>query len=513
VNTIDYFDRGWMLGPDVPCMIDAVTGETHTYRRVRDMTLRIAARLRENGHGPGTKAAVLSPNDPLGYTAVLGILRSGVTWLPLNARGAAADTAGLLAAFDCDLLIYHPSFAEHLPVITEQAPAIKEFVPLEGVEEWLAGVAPQAYELPPDPDRVYAIQATGGTTGLPKGVLMSDRGLENIVACFLASAPCPERPVYAAAAPLTHAAGQVMQYVMSQGGTALVFPGVDPDALLDAIPAHGVTHMFLPPTAIYALLDRPGARERDYGSLRYFFYGASPMAAERLAEALDVFGPVMGQIYGQTEAGVPVTFLSPADHFAADGSVASPERLASCGRPTPFCRVEVMRPDGALLGPGEIGEIVVRGAGVTPGYYRNPEAGAEITLDGWHRTGDVGYHDDEGYFYIVDRMKDMIITGGFNVYSAEVERALLAHPDVRECAVLGIPDPKWGEAVTAVVELKSGREADAAGLIAFCRERLGPVKTPKTVDFVAELPRTPAGKLLKRTLRERYWADEKRRVH
>jgi fatty-acyl-CoA synthase len=234
----------------------------------------------------------------------------------------------------------------------------------------------------------------------------------------------------------------------------------------------------------------------DLSSLQCFWYGAAPMSATRLEEALHRIGPVMAQLFGQTEAPMMVSMMPPADHFRPDGSVAT-ERLSSAGRPAPLVTVAIMDGDGQLLERGARGEIVVRSSLVTPGYYKSPAATAEASLHGWHHTGDVGYLDDDGFLFIVDRAKDMIITGGFNVYSTEVEQALMQHPDVQDCAVVGLPDEKWGERVEAVVQLLPGRDVEAAALIAFVKEHIGSVKAPKAVHVWADLPRSKVGKVLK----------------
>ncbi|MCA8057349.1 MULTISPECIES: class I adenylate-forming enzyme family protein [Burkholderia cepacia complex] len=518
MNSIDFFDHGWRLNPQAPCLVDARTGVTSSYAEVRHETLLAANGLRQAGYSTGKKAAVLSYNDPRGYTAVLSILRGGLTWIPVNPRNAVVDNAQILDRFDCDVLFFQRQFAELLPEIERIAPRISLFVCIDGDaggkpswDAWLVDAKADEVEILHDPERPFVIQPTGGTTGFPKGVVLSNRALENIVASFTAVAPCRGRPVFLAAAPLTHAAGQVFQYVLAHGGSGIVFPTVDRSALLDAIPRFGITHAFLPPTVIYDLLAVPGVRERDYSTLQYFFYGASPMAPGKLAEALDVFGPVMCQIYGQTESGVPNTFLSSSDHFVG-GEIAELNRLTSCGRPTPFCRVATMGPDGELLADGEVGELVVRGTGVMTEYYKDPDATRAVSEHGWHHTGDVGYRDQDGYFHIVDRMKDMIISGGFNIYSSEVERALLAHPAVLDCAVIGTPDDKWGERVSAVVQLKEGMLVDADTLIAHCKAAIGSMKAPKQIDFVDALPRSPAGKILKRKLKEQYWKGQTRMV-
>lgn len=499
-------------------MIHALTGEVHSYERVRDLTLRVAATLQGKGCARGCRVAVLSANDPLAYSAVLGILRAGLVWLPVNPRNSVAENAALLDAFGCEVLFFAANFAGDVATIAARAPGMREFVCVDGsaaghpgLDEWTRGHGASPVEPVHDATRLFAIQPTGGTTGSPKGVMLANHCVEYVVASLLAVAPCDAPPVFLAAAPLTHAAGMTFQYVLAQGGCGIVFPSADRQALLEAIPRFGISHVFLPPTLIYDLLAQPGVRGHDYASLRYFFYGAAPIAPEKLREAIEVFGPVMCQVYGQVETGFPTTCLAPADHLQG-GKPASLERLASCGRATPLTCVEIMDEHGRILPEGEVGEIVVRGLGVMQGYLDDPEATAEVMRHGWLHTGDIGRRDAAGYFTIVDRRKDMIVSGGFNIYSNEVERAILAHPEVLDCAVIGVPDARWGEAVKAIVQLRPGATLASAPLIAACKKSIGSMKAPKSVEFVAALPRSATGKVLKRELRQRYWAGRSRMV-
>ena len=295
--------------------------------------------------------------------------------------------------------------------------------------------------------------------------------------------------------------------IMALGGRVVVMPKPDLAEFLALIERHRVTHTFLPPTVIYMLLDHPELARTDLRSLQCFWYGAAPMSTSRLEEALVRIGPVMAQLFGQSEAPMMISTMAPADHFDADGAIAR-DRLASAGRPTPLVTVGIIDDDGQLLPNGERGEIVVRGPLVMLGYYQDPAATAEVSRLGWHHTGDIGYLDDDNFLYIVDRAKDMIITGGFNVYSAEVERALLQHPDVQDCGVIGLPDDKWGERVCAVVQAHPGRQLDPAELSAFVKERLGSVKTPKQIEVWPELPRSTVGKVLKSEIRAVMLRDE-----
>jgi fatty-acyl-CoA synthase len=269
---------------------------------------------------------------------------------------------------------------------------------------------------------------------------------------------------------------------------------------LGLIEQHRVTHTFLPPTLIYMLLQHPQLASARLDSLQCFWYGAAPMSAARLEEALQKIGPVMAQLFGQTEAPMMISMMSPREHFNADGSVAR-QRLVSAGRPGPLVQVGVMDGEGRLLPTGESGEIVVRGSLVMRGYYKDPRATEEASRFGWHHTGDIGRLDDDGFLYIVDRAKDMIISGGFNVYSAEVEQALLQHPDVQDSAVVGLPDEKWGERVVAVLQLHTGRQVDVEDIKAFVKARIGSVKAPKQVEVWLDLPRSKVGKVLKKEVR------------
>jgi acyl-CoA synthetase (AMP-forming)/AMP-acid ligase II len=282
-------------------------------------------------------------------------------------------------------------------------------------------------------------------------------------------------------------------------------PTADLTEFLRLIEKRRVTHTYLPPTLIYMLLAHPRLSETDLSSLQCFWYGAAPISPARLEEALGKIGPVMAQFFGQTEAPMMVTTMAPRDHFNADGSIAR-KRLASAGRPAPLNQVAVMDADGRRLPTGERGEIVVRGSLVMSGYYKQPQATAEAFRHGWLHTGDIGYLDEDNFLFIVDRAKDMIISGGFNVYSVEVEQALLAHPDILEAAVVGLPDDKWGERVCAVVQLRAGGELTADEIKAFVKARIGSVKTPKQVELWPDLPRSKVGKVLKREIRAQLMA-------
>ena len=353
-------------------------------------------------------------------------------------------------------------------------------------------------------DDLALIPGTGGTTGKPKGVMLTGQNIEAMTAITLMSYPFKPSPVYLALAPLTHAAGVLCFPIMAMGGRIVIMHHPDIGEFIALIERYRVTHAFLPPTVIYMLLDRPELDAADLSSLQCFWYGAAPISAARLEEALKRIGP-MAQLFGQTEAPMMISTMAPADHFNADGSIAVQRLFIGGEARARWCRsrLSIAR---VTCRAGERGEIVVRGSLVMAGYYKNPQATAEATVNGWHRTGDIGYLDEDNFLYIVDRAKDMIITGGFNVYSVEVESALQAHESVQDCAVVGLPDEKWGERVVAVVQARAGKTVDAQALKDFVKARIGSVKAPKQIDVWPDLPRSKVGKVLKAEIKSKLLA-------
>ncbi|WP_447777007.1 acyl-CoA synthetase [Variovorax boronicumulans] len=504
MRLVDYLDKGAQQGADSPCL---TMGDADlSYAQVQRVSWRVARGLQRAGIAPGSKVAVLSSNDAMAFATVFGISRAGCVWCPINPRNEASENAFVLDAFDCACLVFHSNYAPMVEQMRAQLPQLKALVCLDqrqafapAMDEWLDGLDDAPIDIAP-PDDVAMIAGTGGTTGQPKGVMLSGGNLEAMSALTLMSYPFEGRPVYLALAPLTHAAGVLCLPVMALGGRVVIMPKPDLSEFLALIERRRVTHTFLPPTLIYMLLQHPELAQTKRDSLQCFWYGAAPMSAARLEEALDKIGPVMAQLFGQTEAPMMVSMMPPRDHFNPDGSVAR-QRLASAGRPGPLVQVGIMNGEGALLPTGESGEIVVRGSLVMRGYYKDPKATQEASRHGWHHTGDIGYLDADGFLFIVDRAKDMIISGGFNVYSAEVEQVLMQHPDVQDSAVVGLPDEKWGERVVAVLQLHAGRSVDAEAIKAFVKSRIGSVKAPKQVEVWADLPRSKVGKVLKKEVR------------
>ncbi|HEY5858027.1 MAG TPA: long-chain fatty acid--CoA ligase [Aldersonia sp.] len=491
-----YLDKGASIAPDAPCL--TMGGASRSYADVQAFSHRVAAALQRSGVQPGQTVAILSANDPIAFACVFGMSRAGAVWAPINPRNEAAENAELLDLFDCVALLYQASFADLVEQIRPTLPKLSTVVCLDDLDDWLAGTEGVVIDEPAS--ALAMLVGTGGTTGKPKGVMLTGANLEAMTAITLMSYPFEGTPVYLALAPLTHAAGVLCFPVMALGGEIVVMPKPDLGEFLTLVGRHRVTHTFLPPTLIYMLLAHPDLPAADTSSLQCLWYGAAPMSPARLEEAIGRFGPVLGQLFGQSEAPMMVSTLAPRDHLRPDGTVAT-ERLRSAGRPSPLVTVAIMDGAGNLLPRGERGEIVVRGSLVMAGYYKNPDATAEAGKFGWHHTGDVGYLDPDNYLYIVDRAKDMIISGGFNVYSVEVEQALLEHPDVGDCAVFGMPDDKWGERVTAVLQLHPGRSVEPDDAIAFVKARIGSVKAPKSVLIWPDLPRSKVGKVLKAQIR------------
>ncbi|MCD2186906.1 acyl-CoA synthetase [Actinomycetospora soli] len=509
MRLVDFLDKGASLDPEAPCLV--CDGEVRTYAETTRLAGRVASALVADAVAPGDRVAILSANDPDAFTCVFGISRAGAVWCPVNPRNEAAENRELLALFGCSVLFFQAAFAPLVDAIRADLPALRTLVCLDGDVDGAVGLPDFLATGSDEPvdrhtgDDLALIVGTGGTTGKPKGVMLTGTNIETMTALTLMSYPWPARggrPTYLALAPLTHAAGVLCFPVLGRGGSIVIMRHPDVGGFLHHVEQHRVTHTFLPPTLIYMVLDHPSLASRDLSSLQCFWYGAAPMSASRLEDAITRIGPVMAQLFGQTEAPMMISTMAPEDHLHEDGSIAR-ERLSSAGRPSPLVTVAIMAEDGRLLPHGERGEIVVRGSLVMRGYLDDEAATAEASRFGWHHTGDIGYLDDDGFLFIVDRAKDMVITGGFNVYSTEVEQALLAHPAVADGAVIGLPDEKWGERVTAVLQLRPGSSLDPAEVTSFVKARIGSVKTPKQIEVWDDLPRSKVGKVLKAEIKAR----------
>jgi len=517
----DYFDRSATLWPDRALLVTE-QGDL-TYRQMQDLTHRLAGAMLQAGLQHQEAVAILSPNHPAVVTAMLSLWRAGAVWIPVNTRNALADNIAYLNYVRAGWLFYHSRYSADAHEVRRQVPSIRQMICLDrpdagnpSLDDFMLpeGSGPIADWGEPngDGDELTAVIATGGTTGPAKGVRVLNRSWGTMLETIGAIMPVETPPVFLATAPLTHAAGPFTLAGIAMGATVVVLPAFEAEAVMDAFQRHRVTHIFLPPTALYTLLAHPRVGEFDYSSLRYFLLAGSAVSPQKLRQAVEVFGPCLCQSYGQTEFHLVATWLEPRI-VAAAAAGEHPERLASCGRQTASVRVELMDDDGAILPTGEVGEIVGRGGLVGGGYFELPEATAEARAHGWHHTGDVGRRDEHGFYYIVDRKKDMIVTGGFNVFCTEVEAAVTELAGVLECAVIGTPDDTWGEAVTALVVLAPAGGPSEAEIIAHAKARLGGVKAPKRVVFKDALPRTPVGKFDKKAMRAEFWAGKDRAVN
>ncbi len=518
---IDFFDRGWAANARGTAF--QMGEQAWSYDDAGKLSCQIANALLAEGVNGETKVAVLTSNDVTAWLCVLGIWRAGGVWVPLNAANPITESVELLDAFDCEILIVHPSKAQLVAQVRTRLHKVREIIILGDVceslpdaipfEDWIAGISTDPPAIQRAPDDVALISPTGGTTGKPKGVMNTHRSMSVMLMHLMHAFRYNENEhiVHLAAAPMTHSAGAFSLAASARGGTVVLIPSPESGEILSTIEKCRVTEVFLPPTVIYRLLDHPGVTERNFSSLRHLCYGAAPMSLDKLKRSLAVFGPVMIEAYGQTEAPITIATLRPEEHFV-DGQLAPDARLTSCGRPSPLAKVSTFDAGGNQTKPGIAGEIRVRGDLVMAGYYKDEERTREAIVDGWLRTGDVGVFDDHGYLTITDRVKDMIVSGGFNIYPSEIEQVLWSHPAVRDCSVVGAPDDDWGEAVTAVVELTSDGSVTADELIALCKSRLGSVRAPKRVDFVDCLPRSNNGKVLKKDVRATYWSGVSRQI-
>ncbi len=467
---------------------------------------------------PGSGIAIYSPNDARVSMLQLGINRADRMWVLIHTRNSVETNAATIAFADTKLVLFHSAFEAAMPTIRAATSPAMKFVCIDrdsdhgpSLETWLAGADKTFPATQEDPLAAAFMVPTGGTTGVPRAVVHTHRSTEISAASLAQAIAIDDNSRHLAVAPLTHAAGFMALCFAAAGGVNIILPGFDLDRVLASIASERITHLYVPPTALYAVLAHPKLKQTDLSSLRCLVIGAAPVAPAKFKEAVAVFGPIVYEGYGQTEALLPLTLKRPGDYLRADGSFDE-AILRSAGRPGPFVRVAIMSPEGKLLPPGEPGEIVVQSSMVMKGYHKMPKETEEVSRLGWHHTTDVGFRDAQGFITIVDRIKDVIVSGGFNIYPAEIEAAASELPPVLECSVVGVPDEKWGEAVKAVIQLKPGAALTEAEVIEHCKARLGSMKAPKSVEFWPELPRSVVGKVLKREIRKRYWHDQWRAV-
>ncbi len=488
-----------------------------TYRQLGALVSQVVQALEARGLRRGDAVATLSANRPEAFviTAAAYLMGLRVTWL--NPTSSEDDHAYILEDSGVRTLLVDPlSFTDRARALALRVAGVQRmlcFGPNEALGEDLLAAAsaftPARLVPKAEPEDVCVLIYTGGTTGRPKGVAHTHRVHVTMIITEMADWDWPQDIRFLASTPITHASGVMIMPVLLKSGTFVMTQGFSAEKFVRLVAQHRITATFLVPTMIYVLLDSPARQGADLSSLKLIIYGASPMSPARLIEGMKAFGPVFMQLYAQSEAPNTVAVLHQHEH----DPVNHPERLASCGTPCVGNQVRLLGEDGHEVPEGEVGEICVRGPLVMQGYWNKPEETAQAFRNGWLYTGDMARRDTDGYLYIVDRSKDLIISGGFNVYPREVEDALSQHPAVAAAAVVGVPDEKWGESVRAWVVLRAGASVHPEELMALVREKKGAVYTPKAIDFVDALPVTGLGKLDKKAIRAHYWQGQGRSVH
>jgi len=479
---------------------------------------RMANALRGLGIRPRQHVAVLCTTSAEHQEVVFALAAIGAVWVPLNTRLSARELSFIIENSEAVALIYSgdmQSMAEELG----KPGAVSTWIGLgakppigHDYEALLARAADTAVTPGVTPDDLFAIMYTSGTTGLPKGVMLTHRQFFFGTLCSTLVLRPAENDVKLQLLPQFHAGGQIWQLAfMAAGATIATIPRFDVDGVLDAIDRLGVTAVGFVPSMLTMLLESPRVATTDFSRLRRVIYGAAPIPEDRLSRAMQVMHAAgFQQTYGLTEAGVLSSVLGEDDHVYALRE--NPAVLRSCGRQMLGYTMQVVDDQGAPLPDGTVGEMAIRSDSLMSGYWKRPDATAKSLVDGWLRTGDLAYRDAEGYYFLVDRKTDMIISGGENVYPIEVENVISAHPAVLEVAVIGVPDERWGEAVKAVVTPRDGERPSAEEIIAFCRGKLGGFKIPKSVDFIERIPRNASGKITKNVLRDPYWKGRSRRI-
>lgn len=486
---IDFFYRAAQAYPD---RIAVERGAVQVpYSELSRSVSALACALQNYDPTPGSRVGLCATNSVEYVVAMLAIMAAGKIWVPLNYRSTKPEINRILDAITATILLVDDAGEQlvedgrgkkiHVSEFSDLIQQFKDDSPVRHVFTR---------------DDTQAIKFTGGTTGAPKGVMQPYRAWVATIVNQIAGWQITADDKFVVGAPLSHGTGTYVMPMLAQGAALILTEAGDPDSLVRAFAEQGGSITFMPPTLVYKLMSVVEARSIRFPSLRLLIYGGAPMPAEKIAAAQQLFGPVVATTFGQTEAPQIVTLLKP-------DALVDERYRASVGRVTWFSEVRVMSPDGQEVAAGETGEVAVRGDLVMTGYWQRPDLTEQTLKNGWLYTGDVGYIDQHGFLFLKERLRDVIITGGFNVYPIDVEGTLSLHPAVHEAAVFGMPDDKWGESVNAAIELKRGYQVEAAELMAFVRERLGPVLTPKSIYFYESLPRSSVGKVLKTDIREK----------
>jgi long-chain acyl-CoA synthetase len=494
-------------------------GRSTSYGELDAFANRIAAGLAAAGLAQGARVGYLGKNSDLFFQVVFGCTKAGMVLVGVNWRLALPEVAYILDDSKIEVLFVAREFWDLAGALQRDVRSLRVIVAVEdghpewpGLEKWRDQHSAAAPTVRTTRDDVAIQMYTSGTTGQPKGVQLAHRSFFAMIRQTrnpdMEFERWTDRDVSLVAMPNYHIGGVGWGIAgMRAGARNIVIREFDPPVVLEMIQRYAITKLFLVPTAMRMILQLPQSRSTCYDSLRYITYAASPIPLDLLREAIAVFKCGFVQLYGMTETTGGATYLPPEDH-----DVNGNERMRSAGKPFPGVTLKVVDSDGNTLPPRVMGEICIKSPANMIGYWRMPEATAQTLVDGYVHTGDAGYLDADGYVYVVDRARDLILSGGENISPAEVENAIFGHAGVADVAVIGVPDERWGEAVKAIVVKKPGAVVTAEDIIGFARSRIASYKLPKSVDFVAELPRNASGKVLKRELRKPYWAGVNREI-
>lgn len=491
---------------------------TQTWAELDERSNRVANALAAAGVGPEDRVAFVDKNGFEYFEVLFGCAKLNGVTVNINWRLAPPEVAWIANDAQASVFVFGKEFADTVDKIRDDLSHTKTFVCLgdddrfDSYESWLSDDTSDPGVEPAGSDVAFQLYSSG-TTGLPKGVMLSNDNLFALLPDASETWGFNEDMVSMVAMPLFHIGGSGWAMAgMFNGGTSVIVRELDPAALIDLIGQQRITHGFLVPAVFQFMLMMPNVDDGDYSSLEMLVYGASPITEEVLAASVNKFGCKFAQAYGLTETTGVIVTLPPEDH---DPDGPNKHRLRSCGKPNSNVEMKIVDPDsGEEVPTGEVGEIITRSDQNMVGYWNNEDGTkAAFTEDGFFRTGDAGYFDEDGYLYIHDRMKDMIVSGGENVYPAEVENALMKHEAVADVAVIGVPDDRWGEVGKAMVVKAEGQDPSEDDILAYAREHLAGFKIPKSVDFIAEIPRNPTGKMLKKDLRAPFWEGRERNVN
>jgi acyl-CoA synthetase (AMP-forming)/AMP-acid ligase II len=512
MNVAKFLTKSALTYPDKLAIVHG--GKKLTYAQFNTRCNMLANAFDKLGIKKGDNVAVLTYNYPETLEAIFACFKAGIGVVPINFRLHPKEFGFIINHSEAKAVIVSEEFNQSIIEVRGMFAQLRSIISLHGAkgeildyEKLISTASSEWGDVDVEPDHLAWLFYTSGTTGQPKGAMLTHRNLVAMSMNFYADM-CALGPADAVlhAAPLSHGSGL---YALPNIGKAalnviLESKSFSPEVVFRTIQEHKITNMFAAPTMVKLLIDHPSCDQYDHSSMRCLNYGGAPMYVEDLKKALRKLGPCLVQLFGQGETPMTITYLPIHDHVL-EGTDLQIKRLASAGIQRTDVEVKIFDESDRELGAGKLGEIVCRSDIVMKGYWKNPAATEKTLSNGWLHTGDIGYMDENGYLFIMDRAKDMIISGGENIYSREIEETIIKHPAVRECAVIGVPDPKWGEAIKAIVSLVPGATTTEQELISFCGDNIASYKKPKSIDIIDELPKSNYGKILKRELRGKYW--------